>query len=126
VSRKLKLRSGFFLPEGGLLNIFSQARGLLGIGWDVQGTHAGIIFLDKLVERNPEAMVVYSGKEADSCSRNDVKLIFSSDSPKRAISAFALFNDVRPDMFDGLFPFMGLISEGRGGYLCFNFCGTEK
>jgi hypothetical protein len=56
--------------------LFAQAQGLLGLSWDIEGAHAGILFLDKLVEKSPDAITVFYGDMHEPCFRKPVDLIF--------------------------------------------------
>jgi hypothetical protein len=97
--------------------IVSRAQGLLGLNWDINGPYAGILFLDKLVEKSPDAMVAFYGD--GPCSRKSVPLIFFEGEYDED-NSFGLFDDSRPMIFDSFFPYFGLISEQKG-FLCLDF-----
>lgn len=100
---------------------------MLSISWDINGSHGGLIFLDKLVERSPDAMLIFSGKEACHLGTDSIRFLDSvhenlDDSDDMG---FGLFDEDRPIIFDSYFPFTGLVEE-KPGFVCLNFAASEK
>jgi hypothetical protein len=111
-------------PKSYNLNYFCTAPGLLAVSWEVDGPYTGIFFLDKLVEKSPDAVLVLSG---EPCTRKNIPLIFNStrefDDGYDGLAG--LFDDYRPVTFDSYFPSLALVPE-KAGYLCLDFSASEE
>jgi hypothetical protein len=94
----------------------AQAQGLLSLSFEIEVAHSGILFLDKLVQKDPEAMVIFSGNEG-SVGKKIPLIFFEEESDELG---FGLFDAIRKSTFDSFFPFFGLV-EDRGGCVCLNF-----
>jgi hypothetical protein len=93
---------------------FSSAQGLFGVGWDSNGITSGIIFLDKLVEKHPDAIVTFSGRLNSTCGLQKRNLFFFEEQDEEEEETFGLFDDSRLATLDSFFPYSGLIQDSEG------------
>lgn len=107
------------------VQILRRSVGLVTVSWDSHGTTwSAILFLDSLLKKNPNAILVFSAPSPPINEDKTITLVFSEndmDFEAPDSYAFSLFDSIRNSAMDSFFPYYVVISDGRNASLVVDF-----